>query len=120
MQHIDDHESTRRVELARRFIEQHYSEPIKVGDLCQSLHISESSAYRLFERHFLENFSEHLKRFRIGKACEMLVNGDMPVASIAELSGFNNVSNFNRQFKGVKGMTPSQFRAQYLTGKVTA
>ncbi|GMQ48595.1 AraC family transcriptional regulator [Vibrio sp. 10N] len=120
MQHIDDHESTRRVELARRFIEQHYAEPIKVGDLCQALHISESSAYRLFERHFLENFSEHLKRFRIGKACEMLVNGDMPVASIAELSGFNNVSNFNRQFKGVKGITPSQFRAQYLTGKVTA
>lgn len=109
---IDD-ESTRRVELARQFIEQHYAKPIRIHDLCASLHISESSAYRLFERHFLESFSEHLKQFRIGKACEVLVNTEQPVALIAEQSGFNNLSNFNRQFRAVKGMTPSNFRAQY-------
>ncbi|HAS61396.1 MAG TPA: AraC family transcriptional regulator [Vibrio sp.] len=109
---IDD-ESTRRVELARQFIEQNYAKPIRIIDLCASLHISESSAYRLFERHFLESFSEHLKRFRIGKACEVLVNTGQPVALIAEQSGFNNLSNFNRQFRMVKGMTPSDFRAQY-------
>ncbi len=106
-------ESTRRVELARQFVEQNFAKPIKIDDLCQALHISESSAYRLFERHFLESFSEHLKRFRIGKACEMLVNTQDAVALIAEQSGFNNLSNFNRQFKAVKGMTPSDFRAQF-------
>ncbi|WP_114767107.1 helix-turn-helix domain-containing protein [Vibrio rhodolitus] len=109
---IDD-ESSRRVELARQFIEQNYARQIKIDDLCQALHISESSAYRLFERHFLESFSEHLKRFRIGKACEMLVNSQDSVALIAEQSGFNNLSNFNRQFKAVKEMTPSAFRAQF-------
>lgn len=108
-----DDESTRRVEMARQFIEQNYARPIKIDDLCQTLHISESSAYRLFERHFVESFSEHLKRFRIGKACEMLVNTPLSVASIAEQAGFNNISNFNRQFKSLKGMTPSDFRSQF-------
>ncbi len=109
-----DDESTRRVEQARHFIERNYAKPIKLNDLCLSLHISESSAYRLFERHFLETFSEHLKRFRIGKACEMLLNSELSVAVVAEQTGFNNLSNFNRQFKSVKGATPSQFRARYL------
>ncbi|MBA5761574.1 helix-turn-helix transcriptional regulator [Vibrio sp. 404] len=109
---VDD-ESTRRVELARQFIEKNYAKQLKIEDLCSALHLSESSAYRLFERHFLESFSEHLKRFRIGKACEMLVNSEYSVAIIAELAGFNNLSNFNRQFKAVKDMTPSAFRAQY-------
>ncbi len=108
-----DDESSKRVELARRFIERNYAQSIKIRDLCQSLHISESSAYRLFERHFLESFSDHLKNFRIGKACEMLVNSELSIALVAEQSGFNNLSNFNRQFKTVKGMTPSDFRSQY-------
>ncbi|MFA0413882.1 helix-turn-helix transcriptional regulator [Vibrio renipiscarius] len=108
-----DEESSKRMEAAKNFIEQHYAESIKISDLCRHLHISESSAYRLFERHFLESFSEHLKRFRIGKACEMLLNSELSVALIAEQSGFQNLSNFNRQFKTVKNMTPSDFRAQY-------
>lgn len=108
-----DEESSKRVEAAKNFIEQRYADPIKISDLCHSLHISESSAYRLFERHFLESFSDHLKRFRIGKSCEMLLNSELSVAVIAEQSGFNNLSNFNRQFKTVKNMTPSEFRAQY-------
>lgn len=106
-------ESFSRVEAARQFIESHYHEPIKISDFCKTLHMSESSAYRLFEKHFKESFSEHLKKFRIGKACELLVNSDIPVSLVAERSGFNNLSNFNRQFKEKKQMTPSDFRGQF-------
>nr|WP_086938269.1 AraC family transcriptional regulator [Thaumasiovibrio occultus] len=106
-------EAGKRVEQARAFVEKNYTASIKISDLCRALHISESSAYRLFERHFLESFSDHVKRYRVGKACELLVNSQLPVAIIAERTGFNNLSNFNRQFKLVKAMTPSDFRAQY-------
>ncbi|MGF1686730.1 AraC family transcriptional regulator [Photobacterium japonica] len=109
----DDDESIKRVDHARKYIEKHYAKPIKIRDLCQHLHMSESSAYRLFERHFQESFSDHLKRFRVGKSCELLVNSQLPVSIIAERSGFNNLSNFNRHFKTVKGITPSVFRAQF-------
>ncbi|WP_087021218.1 helix-turn-helix transcriptional regulator [Thaumasiovibrio subtropicus] len=112
-QNSSEDEQFKRVEAARQFIEDNYQAPIKINDLCRKLHMSESSAYRLFERHFCESFSEHLKGFRIGKACELLVNSQVPVSLVAEQVGFNNLSNFNRQFKMVKGMTPSHFRTQF-------
>ena len=109
----DDKDAHRRIELASRFIEQNYHRSIKISDLCRSLHLSESSAYRLFEKHYGVSFSDHLKQYRIGKACELLVNTNNPVSLVAEKSGFLNLSNFNRQFRAVKQMTPSKFRRQF-------
>ncbi|WP_353505603.1 AraC family transcriptional regulator [Vibrio sp. SCSIO 43136] len=113
IQVANDDVALERVESARGFIEDHYAKQIKISDLCQAIHLSESSTYRLFEKHFNESFSEHLKRFRTGKASELLVNTRYPIALIAEKTGFNNLSNFNRQFKTVKGMTPSEFRTKF-------
>ncbi|WP_070969760.1 AraC family transcriptional regulator [Vibrio sonorensis] len=102
-----------KVEAARQFIEDNFHRNVKISDFCQALHMSESTAYRLFERHFCESFSEHLKSFRIGKACELLISSKAPIALVAEQSGFNNLSNFNRQFRDKKGMTPSDFRHRF-------
>lgn len=102
-----------KVQLAAKYIEDHYSESVRITDLGQYLHMSDSSAYRLFEKHYGMNFSDHLKQFRIGKACELLASTTKPIAIIAEKTGFQNLSNFNRQFKSVKAMTPSQFRQRF-------
>lgn len=102
-----------RIRRLMQFIEQHYQEPLSIADVSHALNLSPSTLRRLFERHFRESFSEHLKQYRIGKACEYLVNSDIPVALIAEQVGFQNLSNFNRQFRQVKSMTPRQFRQQF-------
>lgn len=99
-----------RLHRLQNYIEHHYQRPIRIAELCDILHMSESSVYRLFERHFNESFADHLKRYRIGKACERIISTELPIALIAEQSGFSNLSNFNRQFRQSKGMTPSTFR----------
>ncbi|MGC9459973.1 helix-turn-helix transcriptional regulator [Vibrio genomosp. F10] len=109
----EDSELNQRIERASRYIENHYSQGIKISDLCQKLHMSESSAYRMFERHYGMSFSEHLKQYRIGKSCELLINTRFPIALVAEKTGFKNLSNFNRQFKELKTMTPSEFRHRF-------
>lgn len=109
------HDTDRRIELATHYIEQHYAQSITMAALCQTLHMSESSAYRLFEKHYGVSFSEHLKQYRVGKACELLASTRLPIALVAERTGFKNLSNFNRQFKGVKAMTPSEFRQQFIS-----
>ncbi|MEF1173788.1 AraC family transcriptional regulator, partial [Vibrio sinaloensis] len=95
------------------YIEENYAKAIRISDLSKSLHMSESSAYRLFEKHYGVSFSDHIKQFRIGKACELLASTSLPIALVAENTGFQNLSNFNRQFKTVKEMTPTQFRNQF-------
>lgn len=108
-----DSTQAQRISRLMQFIEQNYHEPLTVAQVSTALNLSPSTLRRLFEKHFKESFSEHLKQYRIGKACEHLVNDELPVAVIAERVGFQNLSNFNRQFRQVKGMTPRQFRRQF-------
>ncbi|MDD9178360.1 MULTISPECIES: helix-turn-helix transcriptional regulator [Aliivibrio] len=109
----DDSELNHRIERATRYIETYYGDAIKISDLCKRLHMSESSAYRMFEKHYGMSFSDHLKQYRIGKACELLASTNFPIALVAEKTGFKNISNFNRQFKELKMMTPSEFRRRF-------
>ncbi|MCE2595330.1 AraC family transcriptional regulator [Motilimonas cestriensis] len=106
-----------KLNKATAFIEQHYHTQILVDDLCQHLHMSKSSVYRMFEKHFNNSFSVHLAQYRIGKACEQLINKNLAIAAIANRVGFNNLANFNRQFKLYKGMKPSEFRRQFSQRK---
>ncbi|PKF62318.1 AraC family transcriptional regulator [Psychromonas sp. psych-6C06] len=98
------------VEKISLYIEKNYRNDIKLVDLCNHIHVSKSTVSRLFERHFLSSFSQHLAEYRLGKACELLVNSDTSIAVIADMVGFNNISNFNRHFKVKKQMSPKQFR----------
>ena len=109
----DDSELNHRIERATRYIETYYGDAIKISDLCKRLHMSESSAYRMFEKHYGMSFSDHLKQYRIGKACELLASTNFPIALVAEKTGFKNISNFNRQFKELKMMTPTEFRRRF-------
>ncbi|ACH63787.1 transcriptional regulator, AraC family [Aliivibrio fischeri MJ11] len=109
----DDSELNHRIERATRYIETYYGDAIKISDLCQRLHMSESSAYRMFEKHYGMSFSDHLKQYRIGKACELLASTNFPITLVAEKTGFKNISNFNRQFKELKMITPTEFRRRF-------
>ncbi|MGB5444133.1 MAG: AraC family transcriptional regulator [Psychromonas sp.] len=106
----DNPKELKLVRKISNYIELNYRNNIQLIDLCNELHVSESTVYRLFERHFICSFSHHVKEFRIGKACQLLVNSNTSIAVIADLVGFTNLSNFNRQFKQCKQMTPKQFR----------
>jgi AraC-like DNA-binding protein len=54
---------------------------------------------------------------RINLACQLLTEDELSVTDICFKAGFNNLSNFNRQFLAVKGMAPSKFRRyQQLNG----
>jgi len=112
-EHFGDEKSQDRVARAVRFIEDNYQHSVSIDQLANQLHMSKSSVQRLFEKHFNESFSEHIKQYRIGKACEMLINTQLAIALISEQNGFGNLSNFNRQFRYCKNMTPRQFRDQY-------
>ena len=47
----------------------------------------------------------------------MLIHPETKVAEICYEVGFSNLSNFNRHFLNLKGMSPSQFRATFAANK---
>ncbi len=113
VEQLGDKKNQDRVAKAIHFISNNYQHSVSIDQLANHLHMSKSSVQRLFEKHFNESFSEHLKQYRIGKACEMLINTQLAVSLISERNGFGNLSNFNRQFRHCKSITPRQFRDQY-------
>ena len=55
---------------------------------------------------------QYVNRLRINLACELLMNEPRQlVTDICFAAGFQNLSNFSRQFLAQKGVSPSRFRA---------
>jgi AraC-like DNA-binding protein len=87
-----------------------YSDPIHIEDLCAIGNMSERTLHRMFVNHLGENVSDYLRKLRIGHACMLLAETEMPVSIIAARSGFYSMSNFNRAFLETRQMTPLRFR----------
>lgn len=65
---------------------------------------------RMFRRSTGYGFVDYLNRVRIKKACLLLMQTERQVVSICYEVGFNNLSNFNRKFLEIKGITPKEYR----------
>lgn len=71
---------------------------------------SPSAFSRAFRKHTGQSFVRYVNRLRISRACELLTSSEKPVLDVCMDVGFNNVSNFNRQFLLHKRMPPTKFR----------
>jgi AraC-like DNA-binding protein len=95
------------------FIDEHCTEALSVGEVAHRFHMSESRFSRFLRKATDGTFTEFVNRARIHRACEMLMHSDRQVASVCFAAGFNNIANFNRRFRELKGTTPTEFRAQH-------
>ena len=85
--------------------------------LAKSCGQSISTFSRSFRRHTGMTFVQYVNSLRIELACQHLSQADLTVTEICFEVGFNNVSNFNRQFLAAKGMPPSKFRNLRRAGR---
>jgi AraC-like DNA-binding protein len=86
--------------------------PLSVSRVSADLGMSESQFSRFFRRATGNTFTDFVNRVRVNRACQLLMETDRPVTHICYEVGFQNVANFNRRFRDIKGMTPSEFRHQ--------
>ena len=66
---------------------------------------------KYFKKRTNKTYFRFLNELKIENACKLLLaNEDYTISEIADKSGFNNISNFNRQFKSFKGTSPKAFK----------
>lgn len=102
---------SRRIAQVCSYIEDNYQNEIKLSSVADLIGMSESAFSHFFKKRTNRSFVSYLNDARIGHATRMLFETTHSVAEIAYLSGFNNISNFNRIFRKSKGQTPSEYRA---------
>ena len=96
---------------ALAYINSHLTEQFRETDLATISGRNASYFSRMFKRHTGMALVQYVSRLRINLACQLLMNNaDLSITDICFEVGFNNISNFNRQFLALKGMSPSKFR----------
>ena len=103
----------RRLDQIYEFIYENFNSKISASDVAEKIGMNKSAFSRYFKKVHRKSFTKYLNEMRIGYACKLLLDGQESTTGIAYLSGFNNISNFNRQFKFIKGITPTEFSSKY-------
>jgi AraC-like DNA-binding protein len=110
----DSNQSSERLNRVIQFVHDHYMEPMDMQVVYELAGVSQSTFARTFSKATGMSFTAFVNRARITKAAELLMHSNLYIAKIAYEVGFHNLANFNRQFAGVKKMTPSEFRRTAL------
>ncbi|SFW65577.1 AraC-type DNA-binding protein [Sinomicrobium oceani] len=93
---------------------EHFNEVISLDTVAEKANMSKNAFCRYFKKRTNKTFFQFLIEIRIENACKLLYrNPELSISAVSEMCGFQNITNFNRKFKELKEVTPSQYRSQY-------
>ncbi len=104
----DPHE--RAIAAAVALISAHFHEPLKLSDILDAVPVSRPTFSRHFKRSTGRSFITFLTEIRIAHACRELTTSQKSVTDIAQDSGFNDLSHFNRMFRRQMNCSPLAYR----------
>ena len=93
------------------YLKQNLATPISLADMAGRLSCSISTVKLLCREFCASGPNEYLISLRIGRARELIREGDMTFTEIAEATGFGTIHYFSRVFKARTGLSPSQYAA---------
>ncbi|MDR3321279.1 MAG: AraC family transcriptional regulator [Synergistaceae bacterium] len=97
------------------YIEEHYHETIRLGDMAEMIGFSEGHFARTFRKKFGMTFVRYLAEYRIQQSKKLLSDTQIPVEQIAYRVGINSYSYFCTCFKSICGLSPGSYRKQFLS-----
>ncbi|QTD37343.1 helix-turn-helix domain-containing protein [Polaribacter batillariae] len=96
------------------FTMRNFTEDISLNEIANVASMTKNAFCKYFKKRTNKSYFRFLNELRIENASKLIVaNTDFTLAEIAYNSGFKNISNFNRHFKSIKKMSPSNFRKHY-------
>ncbi|WP_209329328.1 AraC family transcriptional regulator [Lunatimonas salinarum] len=102
-----------RMSQVYEYVMERFAQGIKLEEVAALTNMTASSFSRYFKSRMNKSFSDFLSDVRISHACKLLHEDVLNVSEICYESGFNTLSNFNRQFKERTGMTPMAYRKDF-------
>lgn len=106
---INDQKDPRMANIYR-FATRNYNRKINLEEAASVAGMNVTAFCRYFRKKSGKTFTHFINEQRISYACKLLKHGNRTIADISDEVGFNNLSNFNRQFKNISGKSPSEYR----------
>lgn len=99
------------IEKVKSYIESNYTDSmISRENLSSIVDMSPGHLSRMFKKHTGKKIHDLIKELRIQAVAKELKNSDELIINIAFDAGFETLSSFNRVFKKINGMTPTEYR----------
>lgn len=106
-------DGSNRLTLAMQYIQKNYYRKISLQSISDHLALTPNYFCSWFKKESGENFADAVIRCRIDAAKCMLTQSDKKIYDIAGEVGYSEIVSFNRAFKKLVGMTPSQYRSRH-------
>jgi AraC-like DNA-binding protein len=111
-----DDRAAGRVNQVYQWVFAHFAEPLDHDVIARRVGMSQSALCHYLKRVTGRTLTDLISEIRIGHARRLLIETEQTVAEIAYASGFASLSNFNRHFHDLTGVSPRRFRQRYTTG----
>lgn len=98
------------------YIKRNYAEKITLEDVAAHVYLSPSYFSRIFKEEVDISFNNYLNKVRIENSKRLLLNDELGLVEISQMSGFEDQSYFSKVFKRVTGVTPGKYRQRH--GKI--
>ena len=97
-----------------RYLQEHLAEEISLAVLAEQFHLNPQYISQLFKSEIGVNFLAYLTNIRMEKAKQLLLSTSLSIGEVSEQSGYGDYRVFTKVFKKSEGITPSQYRRDFL------
>lgn len=104
------------IKRAKEFIHANHTEDISLEDVAKYVNASVFYFCKMFKKYTGLNFTDYLSRLRIERAKNLLLNPNIKICDIAYEVGFQSLTHFNRVFRKITGLSPSEYRDKLPLG----
>ena len=117
-QHQSSGQETRQEERTiygiTRYIQEHLAEEVSLSVLAEEFHLNSQYISQLFKSEIGVGFLAYLTNIRMEQAKKLLLTTGLSIAEVSERSGYGDYRVFTKVFKKTEGITPSQYRRDFL------
>lgn len=106
------------LEKSIEFIENNYSNNVKINDIASYIGINRSYLTNIFKKNINMSPQEFLVNYKIDKACELLNSTDLSIKAIAASVGYVDPLTFSKIFKKVTGDNPKGYREKIFSNQI--
>jgi len=99
-----------RINKVLEYTLENFTKPIDLKTISDLACMSRTAFCRFFKKSTGKTYFDFLKEIRVGHACKLLQETDESINFVAYSCGYENISNFNRQFKEFLHISPLKYR----------
>ena len=111
---LSDGFRNKKIEKVIAFLNKRYTQRVSLNEIASYTAMNPASFCRYFKENTGKTLKEYILDMRIGYACKLLAVDRLNISQISLECGFETITHFNRSFKRITGITPTEYKRKML------